>query len=181
MELMSCVCPNCGSTLTFEEGKKLSFCNYCGGQIALDDNSQKVVFEDVAGTKRIELDEKIYFSQEQHKRDEAEYIAEQQRQNRIAIEKAQKKYDIWKLIVVSTYVVYAVLNLIVQTVGSFHSFMIMMIIGIVSPIFLSGFRPRPGGKIKMWFIFTLLFFILFFVSGFAAKALQEYFYSEGML
>ena len=44
VNLVSLVCPACGSSFHIQEGQKSCFCSYCGTQILLDDGSKTYTY-----------------------------------------------------------------------------------------------------------------------------------------
>lgn len=57
MELRKYNCPHCGATVNIDGDKDVFFCNYCGGQIVVDDGSQKLLYEE-STNQHIEIDAK---------------------------------------------------------------------------------------------------------------------------
>lgn len=60
IQLISVKCPECGATLSIEEGRKTAFCTYCGAKILLhDDNEYTININDEAEVKYAETDQMV--------------------------------------------------------------------------------------------------------------------------
>ena len=57
LEVKSIKCPNCGASLSVEEGRKSIFCTYCGSKLELHDSNEYTVhIHDEAGVKAAETE-----------------------------------------------------------------------------------------------------------------------------
>lgn len=77
-------CPNCGAILQLDTSKKIRYCEYCGTDFTIEDQTQTVRYIDEARLKEVELKERI-FQAEQNEREETERTRQREKRNRILI------------------------------------------------------------------------------------------------
>ena len=102
LEVKTVKCPNCGASLSVEEGRKSIFCSYCGSKLQLHDSNEYTVnIRDEAEIKNAETNRIIQLKQ---------------------LEKAEKENK-WRAsgkLIALAFLVVGVLMLIIAYSGSYH-------------------------------------------------------------
>ena len=170
-------CPKCGASITIDEDKKISFCQYCGTQLVYDD-----------GVQRIEINQHIYQNIDQHnyQHDEARLreILFKETLDQREQEKERKSKLIWKyvfLVFSIICLITAIIAIVIAKNHPFHTFTMFMliIIGITTLIasYLTAlsfrkssvFYTMPGDFVRrIWGVYIgfLVFYGFVFLVGY---------------
>lgn len=61
MQMITMKCPECGATMSLEQGRRECFCQYCGTKLFVDDGSKSYTYRkiDEARIKEADIDKEI--------------------------------------------------------------------------------------------------------------------------
>ena len=69
MKMAQLNCPNCGATLTFEDGIDILYCSHCGTKVVIEDLSKEII-EAKVKFKQFEHEERMLDKTQKFKRSE---------------------------------------------------------------------------------------------------------------